>query len=126
MSLISNGDLSYTVADGTVSSTVDTFTGNDVEIRGLDVGTYYLVETSAPTGYNKVEYPIEITFERNEKFQSSNKVGLEHGIVVVNNTGTLLPETGGTGRTILYTAGSIFTVAAIVVIVTKKRMKYEK
>ena len=48
------------------------------------------------------------------------------GIQVINQTGTLLPETGGTGRTILYAAGSIFTVVAIVVIVTKKRMKHEE
>ena len=123
--MISNGDLTYTVSDGT-TATVNSFTAGDVEIRGLDVGTYYLVETSAPTGYNMVEYPIEITFTRNDKFESCNKMGTAHGITVVNKTGTLLPETGGTGRVILYSAGSIFTVAAIVVIVTKRRMKYEK
>lgn len=135
--LISKGNETYMVADLAESDNraVTSFKAGDVTIKGLDVGTYYLLETQAPTGYNKLDYAIKVEFERDETTKhSSNNVGTtlegkylgEGGIQVINNTGTLLPETGGTGRTILYTAGSIFTVAAIVIIVTKKRMRHEK
>lgn len=135
--LISKGNETYMVTDDTDNRGVTTFKAGDITIKGLDVGTYYLVEKAAPAGYNRLNYAIKIEFERDgETLKSQNNIGDTKegyylaekggGVHVVNNTGTLLPETGGTGRTILYTAGSIFTVAAIVVIVTKKRMKYEK
>ena len=41
---------------------------------------------------------------------------------VANNTGALLPSTGGMGTTIFYVLGSILAVGAIVLLVTKKRM----
>ena len=45
---------------------------------------------------------------------------------VVNKTGVLLPSTGGIGTTIFYVAGSILVLAAVVLLVTKKRMTKEK
>ena len=44
---------------------------------------------------------------------------------VENNTGTVLPSTGGIGTTIFYVVGSILVVAAGVLLVTKKRMGRE-
>lgn len=41
---------------------------------------------------------------------------------VENRPGAVLPETGGMGTTILYIAGGILVLAAIVLLVTKKRM----
>ena len=41
---------------------------------------------------------------------------------VVNQAGKLLPETGGIGTTIFYIAGGLLAVAAVVLLVTKKRM----
>lgn len=136
--LINKGNETYMVADpdaaqGTYTTTI---TAGDVTIKGLDVGTYYLVETASPTGYNKLDYAIEVKFEKTSgKNTSVNNIGTVEngvydpesgGIQVINNTGSLLPETGGTGRVLLYVMGSIFTIAAVVIIVTKKRMSVEE
>ncbi len=45
---------------------------------------------------------------------------------VVNQSGLLLPSTGGIGTTIFYVTGSILVLAAVVLLVTKKRMVREK
>ena len=120
----------------TDSRGVTSFKAGDVTIKGLDVGTYYMVETAPPAGYNQLDYAIKIEFVRNDStLKSHNNMGEtldgyyvanSGGYQVINKTGTLLPETGGTGRTVLYVAGSILTVAAVVVLVTKKRMRNEK
>ena len=44
---------------------------------------------------------------------------------IVNKAGTLLPETGGIGTTIFYIVGGVLVLAAIVLLVTKKRMNRE-
>ena len=44
---------------------------------------------------------------------------------VNNQSGTELPSTGGIGTTIFYVVGSILVVAAIVLLVTKKRMDHK-
>ena len=44
------------------------------------------------------------------------------GITVANNKGSTLPETGGIGTTIFYVLGSVLVLAAVVLLVTKKRM----
>lgn len=41
---------------------------------------------------------------------------------VINNAGVELPETGGIGTTIFYVLGGILVLAAVVLLVTKKRM----
>ena len=43
-------------------------------------------------------------------------------ISVKNNSGSNLPETGGIGTTIFYVAGSILVLAAVIFLVTKRRM----
>ena len=44
---------------------------------------------------------------------------------IVDNSGTVLPSTGGVGTTIFYVVGSILVVAAGVLLITKKRMGRE-
>jgi len=41
---------------------------------------------------------------------------------VENNAGTQLPSTGGIGTTLFYIGGGILVLAAIILLVTKKRM----
>lgn len=51
--------------------------------------------------------------------------GKDAGLIdteVVNNQGSTLPSTGGVGTTIFYIAGSILVVAAVIFLVTKRRM----
>ena len=40
----------------------------------------------------------------------------------MNKSGSTLPETGGIGTTIFYVLGSVLVLAAVVLLVTKKRM----
>lgn len=91
--------------------------------RGLGSGTYYLEETEAPEGYNKLANDVVVTIP--------DVVGedtLVHGAVVShtekveNSTGTLLPTTGGIGTTLMITLGSILFIAAGILLVTKRRM----
>ena len=44
---------------------------------------------------------------------------------VVNQAGTELPSTGGIGTTIFYVIGSVLVLAAVVLLVTRKRMNRE-
>lgn len=43
-------------------------------------------------------------------------------IPVLNQSGSLLPSTGGIGTTIFYTVGGILVAAAGILLVVKKRM----
>lgn len=104
-------------------------------IRGLDSGTYYLNETAAPAGYNQLSGPIEVEISNTGvvKYKMSGDTeyqtfdGAEAPIIrVENNTGVLLPSTGGMGTTIFYVAGSILLLGAAVLLITRKRMRVEK
>jgi len=51
--------------------------------------------------------------------------GKDAGLIdteVVNQSGTVLPSTGGIGTTIFYVVGGVLVLAAIILLVTKKRM----
>ncbi len=43
-----------------------------------------------------------------------------------NNSGTILPETGATGTMMFITFGSLFTLLAVVFMVTRKKMSIYK
>ena len=91
------------------------------KITGLDADTYYLTETEAPKGYNKLAAPIKVEIDNdgNVKFNDANVDRVE----VENKTGTLLPSTGGMGTTMIYMAGAILVIASGIVLVSKKRSK---
>ena len=95
-----------------------------VRVVGFDNGTYYLEETVAPDGYNKLtarqrfiisDANLDATF--NDGIFSTGS-----GVHVVNKTGSMLPETGGIGTTLFITIGAMMVMAAGALLVTKKRM----
>ena len=97
-------------------------------IKGLDAGIYYLMETSTPTGYNTCE-PVEIKIIASHK-RDGSEIGhvdltqSEHlNNKIVNLSGTVLPSTGGIGTTIFYVVGGGLMVAAAILLITKKRME---
>ena len=102
-----------------------------VTISGLNKKTYYLEETQAPAGYNKLteRQPVELGkegFVENATLTGSDAKGAEWtsgGVRVINNTGATLPSTGGMGTTLFYVIGGGLMVAAVVLLVTKKRME---
>lgn len=46
--------------------------------------------------------------------------------IIANNQGAVLPETGGMGTVIFYVIGGVLVAAAVVLIITRKRMSTEK
>ena len=69
----------------------------------------------AETGDIEVEEINEIKFtpiEKNEGLTTD----------VINQSGVILPETGGIGTTIFYIVGGLLAVGAVILLVTKKRM----
>ena len=84
---------------------------------GLANGTYHLVETKAPAGYNQLTAPVTITVNG-----GTTETALTVTERVENQAGTLLPSTGGMGTTIFYVLGFVLVVGAGVLLVTKKRM----
>ena len=116
-------------------------------IAGLDAGSYYLRETKAPGGYNLLKNDISVTItatldkredspdltaltlsvkeDKADATASESNGDPDTGIVsttVENNSGAQLPETGGMGTTLFYVLGGVLVLAAVILLVTKKRM----
>lgn len=109
-------------------------------VVGLDAGTYTLKETTVPAGYNKcddITIVISATHSEAEsedtasttitmKKDQEDAVSAEGFVnAVINKSGATLPETGGMGTTLFYIVGGIMVAAAVVLLVTKKRMGAE-
>ena len=134
INLIENSDGSYTVAPaGYTGSVVNVMTAGDITINGLDDATvYYLYETKAPAGYNRltaaVRFEITATYsDAGDNCTSvtatvNNDVQSSVSVNVRNNKGSTLPSTGGIGTTIFYVIGGGLMAVAAVLLVTKKRM----
>lgn len=95
-------------------------------VKGLDDNTtYWLEEIEAPAGYNKL--PGRVKVEMKEGNLTTTMTGDtwaegDGGIQITNNTGAELPSTGGMGTTIFYIIGSVLVLAAIVLLIVRKRM----
>lgn len=92
-------------------------------IQGLDSDTYYLVETETPGGYNKLKEPVKIVISDAGAVTVNDKQDSVAVVEILNQSGALLPSTGGMGTTIFYVLGGILAVGAAVLLVTKKRME---
>ena len=95
-----------------------------VRIVGFDNGTYYLEETVAPAGYNKLtaRQKFIISDANLDAVFNDGIFSTGSGVHVVNKTGTMLPETGGFGTSMFLMIGGILVIGAGVLLVTKRRM----
>ncbi len=115
-------------------------------IKGLAAGEYKVQEVVAPAGFNLLKDPVTVKAEiaqtqnytttitvykdgdgnvtntvtdsKTETTVNANVVPL----VVVNQSGTELPSTGGMGTTLFFALGGILVAGAAVLLVVKKRM----
>jgi LPXTG-motif cell wall-anchored protein len=98
---------------------------------GLDDGDYILEESTVPAGYNKMT-DLEFTVTANHTLTDITGLAADGmtadaatgtiNDVVVNNTGTVLPETGGMGTMWLIFGGAMLVILAGVVMITRKKM----
>ena len=95
-----------------------------VQVIGLDNGVYYLEETKAPDGFNAITSRQKFTISDNnlDAIITDGIVSVNSGVQVVNNTGSMLPETGGLGTVLFTVLGGSTALGTGVVLVTKKRM----
>ena len=98
-----------------------TTVNGEAEVRGLKNGTYYLIETEAPAGYNLLAEPVKVEINGSD----ANVDSLTVTTNVENHTGSLLPGTGGIGTQIFYIAGAALLLGAVVVLLVKKFKKAE-
>ena len=114
----------YRVAKTGETNTVTEITTPDsgkFTIKGLEADTYYLTETKQPDGYNKLSSPITVVIDENGNITVDGTTVNE--VKVENNTGSILPSTGGSGTTLIYILGAILVLGSSVVLITQKRMR---
>lgn len=112
------------VTDKAQATTKTTDSNGAASFDGVADGTYYLEETKAPAGYNMLANPVEVKVTGPEvkdgKYVDATKLTVT--AEVENQSGTLLPSTGGMGTKVLYAIGALLVIGAGVLLVTKKRM----
>ena len=131
---VSGSDGNY-VVDPTSSTTefesVKSIAGENYNLRvnGLAEGTYYLVETKAPDGYNKLTAPVVIKITKSTDTDVTKWTISQDGtdetdkiIDIENSTGSLLPSTGGAG-VIVFAGVAILLVFGVVVSFIRDKRK---
>ena len=99
-------------------------TDGQVRLVGFDNDVYYLEETVAPVGFNKLSsrHKFTIADANLDAIFTNGAYSVGSGVHVQNKTGTVLPETGGMGTVIFVLVGGLMVVATGVILVSKKRM----
>ena len=113
------------VANQADATEVTTDDNGAAVFNGLKDGTYKLVETAAPAGYNLLANEVEVTINGADATEVDLS-SLTATAKVENSTGTTIPETGGIGTTIFYVAGGLLVLGAVILLITKKRMSSAK
>ena len=109
--------------------------GTTFSWNGVDDGHYRITETVTPPGYNTLD-PVEFDIVAEHETESQDpqlidvngnpfmpKEGENEGILygtIVNQSGGVLPSTGGIGTTLFYVLGGMLVLGAGVLMVVKK------
>ncbi|MBR6825142.1 MAG: LPXTG cell wall anchor domain-containing protein [Oscillospiraceae bacterium] len=117
-----------------------------IRIGGMTTGIYYLTETKAPQGYNRLENPIKLYIDGEYESEENGDlvfsqlfVKIDDGdpiystsaqkdclqIQIENTYETILPATGGAGPAAYYIVGAIVLFAVALVIVSKRLIREE-
>lgn len=114
-----NGVNYYRVATKTEENSAVEITAGKAVVDGLATGDYYLEETLAPEGYNKLASRVKVTVS------TTNDGFTYQDTEIINTTGAVLPSTGAMGTAMFITFGSLVTLVAGIVLITKFRMSKE-
>lgn len=124
VAVVKTSDTTYRRAAGQASGDAIVVKDGQIRVSGLDNGTYYLEETIAPDGFNKLTSRQKFIISDNNLDATFNGTiySSGSGVHVVNKNGTMLPETGGLGTLLFTVLGGGTALGTGVVLVTKKRM----
>ena len=102
--------------------------GYNLRVNGLAEGTYYLVETKAPDGYNKLTAPVVIKITKSADTDVNNWTISKDGTVetdkiidIENSTGSILPSTGGRGTIAFAVIAALLVFGVAVSFIRDKR-----
>lgn len=116
----------------TVTATVDA--NGYISFKGLGAGTYTLIESDTPEGYNIID-PITFTIGNGDDLATDDpdwtitpatfiRIDDEntYEVEIENRQGATLPTTGGIGTKLFYIIGGMLVAGSVIILVTKKRM----
>ena len=97
----------------------------NLRVNGLAAGDYWLVETQAPEGFNKLTDSIKVTITKNGDAEwtvkKNNTLEDDKIIDVENSTGSLLPSTGGRGAIAFAVIAALLVFGVAVSFIRDKR-----
>ena len=118
---------------------IDPTAEEDPDVFILDVGTYELVETKAPTGYQLRTTPVKIivtsaaiTYDDGSVISSDStgisydETELTYEILITNSAGVILPSTGGRGARWFYITGSVLALSSGTALFLRQKKKRRK
>lgn len=111
--------------DGSAVWEIITGTNGYAYFYGLDEGTYYLVETDAPSGYNLLSDPITVVISTDE-VNGTVAADRTVEVKVTNKKGFVLPATGGIGTILFTLVGLALIGTAVTLLLIAKRRRARK
>ena len=97
----------------------------NLHVNGLAAGDYWLVETKAPEGFNKLTNPIKVTITKTGDTEwtisKDGTVETDKIIDIENSTGSILPSTGGRGAIAFAVIAAILVFGVAVSFIRDKR-----
>ena len=97
----------------------------NLHVNGLAARDYWLVETKAPEGFNKLTDPIKVTITKDGDANwtvKKNDVSEDDKIIdIENSTGSLLPSTGGRGTIVFAVIAALLVFGVAVSFIRDKR-----
>jgi len=97
----------------------------NLHVNGLAAGDYWLVETKAPEGFNKLTNPIKVTITKAGDTEwtvsKDNAEETDKIIDIENSTGSLLPSTGGRGAIVFAVIAALLVFGVAVSFIRDKR-----
>lgn len=127
-----NGKITGWTDDKEKATVFETPDNGKFVIAGLDADTYYLEETKAPDGYNRLKEPVNVVITANIASGKTVTATITYNetaigtVRIENQTGVELPSTGGIGTTVFYVIGGLLMGVAVVLLVTRKKMSTSK